>query len=129
MSVMTKKSVCVDCNGKDSCQKLKKLHEMCDSKRTNPARSNDVFDVVVLNCSLKNYDRSYKLRSGDGREGMYYCTLCHSMHHEVSRIGVFHKKLGGNSELGGNSGYESNDGYNDDGHVVINKGEINQKET
>lgn len=59
--------------------------------RNNPGHTNDVFEVVVVQCSMKNCDRSYK---GDGTENrkLYYCTECESMHHSNSRIGKFHKK-------------------------------------
>lgn len=86
---MLKKSICVDCTWKDSCQKLHRLHEMCDSKRVNPGKPVDIFDVIVLNCSLKNFDRSNK---NGHSEGMYYCTNCHAMHNGNSRIGKLHKR-------------------------------------
>lgn len=90
MSILVKKSICLDCTWKDSCQKLHKLHEMCDARRINPGKPVDVFDVVVINCSLKNFDRSYK---NGNEEGMYYCMSCHAMHREQSRIGRLHKKI------------------------------------
>lgn len=85
-----RKSVCIDCAWKDSCQKLKKLHEMCDTRIVNPDRPVDIFDVIIVTCSLKNFDRSY--RCGSSTEGMYYCIDCNAMHHEKSRIGKLHKK-------------------------------------
>lgn len=88
--ILVNKSICVDCVWKYSCQKLHKLHEMCDSKRITPGKA-DIFDVVIINCSLKNFDRSYNINS-DG--GMYYCTDCNAMHHENSRIGKLHKNVG-----------------------------------
>jgi hypothetical protein len=89
VSVLIKKSICVGCTWKDSCQKLHKLHEMCDSKRVYPGKPVDVFDVIVVTCSLKDFDRSYK--SGND-VGMFYCKDCNAMHHENSRIGKLHKK-------------------------------------
>jgi hypothetical protein len=89
MSILITKSVCIDCVWKDSCQKLHKLHEMCDSKRVIPGKPLDVFDVIVATCSLKNFDRSY---NNGNHVGMYYCQDCCSMHHERSRIGKLHKK-------------------------------------
>jgi hypothetical protein len=89
MSILITKSVCVDCVWKDSCQKLHKLHEMCDSKRIYPGKPTDVFDVVVVTCSLKNFDRTY---SKNSIVGMYYCTECNAMHHANSRIGKLHRK-------------------------------------
>jgi hypothetical protein len=86
MSVLIKKSICLDCIWKDSCQKLYKLHEMCDSKMVNPGKPVDIFDIIIITCSLKNYDRSYSKS-----EGMYYCVDCSAMHHEQSRIGKLHK--------------------------------------
>lgn len=88
MSILIKKSVCTGCVWKDSCQKLYRLREMCDSKVSSPDRPVDIFDVVIVNCSLKNLDRSYK--NGNDK-GMYYCTDCSAMHHEQSRIGKLHK--------------------------------------
>lgn len=52
---------------------------------------NDVFDAIIVNCSLKNYDRSYN--GGNGKSTMYYCEECESMHHEWSRIGRMHKRI------------------------------------
>ncbi len=92
MSILIARSVCVDCIWKDSCQKLHKLHEMCDSKRVYPGKPVDVFDVIITTCSLKDFDRSYK---SDKLVGMYYCPDCCSMHHESSRIGKLHKKAKG----------------------------------
>lgn len=89
MSILIEKSVCIDCIWKVSCQKLHKLHEMCDSKRVNPGKPVDIFDVVVTTCSLKDFDRSY---NNGKRVGMYYCKDCNAMHHENSRIGKLHKK-------------------------------------
>jgi len=89
MSILVEKSVCIDCVWKDSCQKLHKLHEMCDSKRVNPGKPVDVFDVIVTTCSLKDFDRSY---NNGNSVGMYYCQICCSMHHESSRIRKAHKK-------------------------------------
>lgn len=89
MSVLITKSVCVDCVWKESCQKLHKLHKMCDSKRICPRKPTDVFDVVVTTCSLKNFDRSYHKNS---LVGMYYCTDCNAMHHANSKIGKLHMK-------------------------------------
>ena len=56
--------------------------------RNNPGHKSDIFQAVIVNCSIKNYDRSYRV-SND--EGMYYCTECNSMHQAWSRIGKLHK--------------------------------------
>lgn len=59
--------------------------------RNNPGHTNDVFIAIIIQCSMRNCDRSYK---GDDEESrkLYYCTECESMHHSNSRIGKFHKK-------------------------------------
>jgi hypothetical protein len=89
MSILITRSVCIDCVWKDSCQKLHKLHEMCDSKRVYHGKPVERFDVIVTTCSLKDFDRTYK---NGNNVGMYYCQDCCSMHHESSRIGKLHKK-------------------------------------
>ena len=78
----------MDCVWRDSCQSFKKVNEMRDM-RDNPGRPNTVFEAIIVNCSIKNIDRSYK---GDNN-GMYYCSGCGAMHHEWSRIGKLHKKI------------------------------------
>ena len=84
------KSVCADCIWKKSCQKLERLNGDGD-KRNNPGHTRDIFEVIVINCSTKNYDRSYK---ADGKDSaLYYCTECMSMHRNNSRIGMMHKKI------------------------------------
>lgn len=64
-------------------------------KRNNPGHTNDIFEVIILTCSTKNCDRSYKIGGDktDKKEGMYYCTECGVMHHEWSRIGRSHKRI------------------------------------
>lgn len=59
--------------------------------RNNPGHVNDVFEVIVVQCSIKNYDRSYKSRDKDST--LYYCTECGTMHRNDSRIGKLHKKI------------------------------------
>lgn len=61
---------------------------MCD-RRINPGHTNDIFEVIIVNCSLKNCDRSYKIDSDNA--GMYFCAECSSTHHEGSMIGKLHK--------------------------------------
>lgn len=88
------KSICVDCVWKKSCQKLERIKNIDDSRK-NPGHTNDAFEVIILSCSTKNYDRSYKI-GGDEVEklvGMYYCTECGIMHHEWSSIGRSHKRI------------------------------------
>lgn len=82
--------MCVDCKWKDSCQTLKKIDEIRD-RRQNSGHTNDTFEVVIYQCSIKNYDRSYKTDKDD--KSLYYCTECNSMHHSSSRIGKLHKKI------------------------------------
>ena len=90
MGVLIKKSVCLDCVWKHSCGKLQRICE-CGDERDNPGHVRDIFDVVVITCSTKNYDRSYKgIKEEEGK--LYYCEECSSMHHSNSRIGKLHKK-------------------------------------
>lgn len=90
MTVLVRKSVCVDCIWKCSCSNIKKIDGIRD-RRDNPGHINDIFKVVVIQCSMKNYDRSYKGQDIENRK-LYYCTECGSMHHSNSRIGIKHKE-------------------------------------
>lgn len=59
MTVITTSSTCIDCIWKNSCQKLERLN--CDGdKRNNPGHTKDMFEIIILICSAKNCDRSYK---------------------------------------------------------------------
>ncbi len=58
--------------------------------RNNAGHTNDIFEAIIVQCSMKDYDRSFK-KGDDGNAGMYYCTKCSSMHHIRSRIGRLHK--------------------------------------
>lgn len=84
---------------------------MCDTREASPKRPVDIFDVIVITCSLKNFDRSY--RCSHSNEGMYYCTECKAMHHEWSRVGKLHKK--GNVRI-----TMVRDGENEEGDLNIN---------
>jgi hypothetical protein len=88
------KSTCNDCVWKRSCQKLERLNGDED-KRNNPGRAKEIFEIIVLTCSTKNCDRSYKMGGdkADKKGGMYYCTECRAMHHEWSGIGRSHKRI------------------------------------
>lgn len=88
MSVIMRKSTCFDCTWKNSCQRLARINT--DNKRNDLRHVNDVFEVIIFSCSLKNYDRSYRIEDKD-RKKLYYCTECKAMHHEGSRIGMSHK--------------------------------------
>lgn len=88
MTVLVKKSTCIDCTWRSSCTSFKKVDGIRDS-RDNSGHKNDTFQAIIIQCSMKNYDRSYR---EDGELGMYYCTECSSMHHAKSRIGKLHKK-------------------------------------
>lgn len=93
LTVLISKSVCMDCIWRKTCQKLERLNGG-DDKRNNPGHTNDIFELIILTCSTKNYDRSYK--TGDDNKknsGMYYCTECGTMHHEWSSIGRSHKRV------------------------------------
>ena len=89
MTVIIQKSICRDCLWKETCGSLKKIDDMRD-RRNNPGHINDVFEVIVAQCSTKNCDRSYK--SGDKDSTLYYCMECSTMHRNDSRIGKLHKK-------------------------------------
>lgn len=89
MTVLVKKSVCVDCIWINSCNSFRKIDDMCD-RRDNPGHTNTVFEVIIHQCSTKNCDRSYK--TDEDNKGLYYCAECNSMHRENSRIGKLHRK-------------------------------------
>ena len=88
------KSVCVDCVWRKTCQKLERLNGD-DDKRNNPGHTKERFEIIVLTCSTKNCDRTYKTGKEDEKEdgSLYYCTKCEMMHHSNSRIGIVHKKI------------------------------------
>lgn len=90
MTVIIQKSMCHDCIWKETCGNLKKINDMRDS-RNSPGHVNDVFEVIIVQCSIKNYDRLYKSRDKDST--LYYCTECGAMHRNDSRIGKLHKKI------------------------------------
>lgn len=81
--------MCIDCIWIGSCNSFKKVDEMRD-RRNNPGHLNDIFEAIIVTCSNKNYDRSYKMGND---KGMYYCPECQQMHHDFSRIGRLHKKI------------------------------------
>lgn len=89
MTVIIEKSICSDCVWKDTCQRLERVNNV--DKRNNPGHTKDIFDVVILRCSLKNFDRSYKDDEGNVINYLYYCTKCGMMHRSNSRIGISHK--------------------------------------
>lgn len=86
--VLVRKSICQDCVWIESCQAFSRINHI-DDKRNNPGHTNQKFEVIIITCSLKDIDRSYRM---DTNSGMYYCTECNQMHHEKSRIGKLHKK-------------------------------------
>ena len=90
MTVLMAKSVCRDCIWRKSCQKFERLNGS-DDQRDNPGHAKEIFEIIVLTCSTKNCDRSYKTGKEDG--SLYYCTTCEMMHHSNSRIGIVHKKI------------------------------------
>ena len=59
--------------------------------RNNPGHTNEVFEAVIVQCSMKDYDRSYS--SGEKDSTLYYCVECEKMHRNDSRIGKLHKKI------------------------------------
>ncbi len=88
------KSVCIDCIWKKSCQKLERFNGD-DDKRNNPGHTKEIFEIIIYNCSAKNFDRSYRTggEKEDKKVGMYYCTECGTMHHEWSGVGRSHRKI------------------------------------
>ncbi len=85
------KSVCMDCEWKNSCQRLERVNTQ--DGRIAHDRRNDIFEIIIISCSLKNYDRSYKTGGDKEENGMYYCLECNQMHHEWSGVGRLHKKI------------------------------------
>lgn len=91
----------MDCVWKKSCQRLERING--SDKKGNHNHKGDIFEVIIITCSIKNYDRSYKVGDGgrdnkggdsiDRKQGMYYCVECSGMHHEWSSIGRLHKKI------------------------------------
>ncbi len=119
MSVIVEKSVCVDCIGRDTCQRLKRLNPgvtirdeliqkyergdikkdelLCKLVKSRAGRPEEIFEIIIVNCSLKG-QYSERKRLGNVKDGtgiMYYCKLCESMHNEKSEIGFAHKKHSG----------------------------------
>lgn len=90
------KSTCIDCIWKKSCQKLERLNGN-DDKRNNPGYAKEIFEIIILRCSTKDCDRSYKTGGEvNKKKGMYYCAECNIMHHEWSGLGRLHKRILGN---------------------------------
>jgi hypothetical protein len=71
------RSACIDCGWKNSCQKLERLN--CDNdERNNPGHTNGMFGIIILICSAKNCDRSYKTggeKGGEKEDKMERCIL------------------------------------------------------
>lgn len=90
MTVAIEKSICVDCVWRGTCQKLERINTT--DKRENPGHTKDVFEIIVLRCSMRNYDRSYKNNDGIRSYYLYYCLECDMYHRSNSRVGILHKK-------------------------------------
>lgn len=120
MTVIIEKSICVDCDGRNTCQRLKRLspgltirdemiqkYEHGDIKKdellyklisTRSGRPKDIFEVIIVTCSMKN---QYSFRKKNSvltekqkeENVLYYCNLCKSMHRLNSTMGRAHKPI------------------------------------
>lgn len=118
MSVIVEKSVCAGCDGRDTCQRLKRLTPgltirdeiiqkcesgdikkdelLCKPVKSRVGRPEEVFEMIIVTCSLKGqYSERKRLGSTKDDIGMYYCILCKSMHSKKSGVGIAHKKHSG----------------------------------
>lgn len=84
MTVIVEKSVCFDCKGKLTCQRLKRLipgktikeevehthsHLSKDNIKYRERRS-EIFEMVIINCSMKNqYDTREKFSKEVNKNG------------------------------------------------------------
>ena len=62
MSVMLTDSACYDCKWIDSCMIFKRINGVADSRKFKPNsnHSNDIIEIVIRKCSMKNMNRNYK---------------------------------------------------------------------
>ena len=107
MTVIIQKSICHDCIWKDSCGSLKKIDEMRD-RRNNPGHINSLFEAIIVQCSMKDYDRSY---NGEKDSSLFYCLECGTMHRNDSRIGMMHKKKMEEQRIKIKKGADKEEGY------------------
>ncbi len=117
MPVIVEQSACIDCEGLTTCQRLKRLNpgrcirdnhtKVFDGFDTGtvsgaelyvkPGRQEEVFDLIIVNCSMK---KQYPMRKERGvvaeeeseHNKLYYCNICKSMHMNGSDIGKSHKE-------------------------------------
>ncbi len=117
MPVIVEKSVCKDCDGLSTCQRLKRLNpgstirdemtKMYEGTYTvngsndllykKPGRPKETFEIIIINCSMKAQNEIRKKRGildHDEKEDntLYYCNICLSMHRLSSDIGISHKE-------------------------------------
>lgn len=62
MTIDLLESLCKDCKWVDSCSIYKKIDGIVDNRifEDNTNHRNDIVEVIVKTCSLKNIDRSYR---------------------------------------------------------------------
>lgn len=109
MSVIIEKSVCVDCIGKDTCQRLKRLNPQstirddlissfktdtlsCKHLESRGGRPKEIFELIIATCSMKKQcieRKRFNLHNVTNL--LRYCKLCQTMHRETSKIGIAHK--------------------------------------
>lgn len=116
MSVNIEKSICVDCKGRLSCARLKRLNpgttirdsmkELYNGVDTGvksgallyirEARKKEIFEMIITVCSLKEqYAFRLKMRDIEEINTLYYCKMCQTMHRSHSSIGISHEKYSG----------------------------------
>lgn len=101
MTVDIKKSVCLDCIGRETCQRLKRLNPSSGIrdeldvkgyyKKEN--REEEIFVLVITRCSMKDrYEYAvFKIgRTEKDCDALYYCPLCKKMHRKSSVRGISH---------------------------------------
>lgn len=123
MTVIVEESICWDCKGKSTCQRLKRLnpgksirdeienlYEKAKVGELDTAellykingeyrkRGKEIFEILIVNCTLKNnYNEGKQLISEIKEHSesryLYYCIICKRMHGEGSDIGKKHKEI------------------------------------
>lgn len=63
MSIILTDSVCIDRRWIDSCMTFKRLNGVADSRKFKPNTNhrNDIIEIVIRKCSMKNIDRRHKI--------------------------------------------------------------------
>lgn len=114
MTVIIEKSICVDCDGRNTCQRLKRLNPgisirdeliqkyesgnefLCKLVKSRIGRPKEVFEVIIVTCSMKEQqNKRKKFTVRDAVSPLYYCNLCQMMHRDNSELGIAHKRYSG----------------------------------